>query len=36
MSIRSRLAKALDTTLNIAMDDATTAITFTLHRADAA
>lgn len=29
------LAKALDTTLNIAMDDDATAITFAPHRADA-
>jgi hypothetical protein len=32
----ARLAKALDTTLNIAIDDDVTAITFTPHRADAA
>jgi ribosome-binding protein aMBF1 (putative translation factor) len=36
LPLLARLAKALDTTLNIAMDDDTTAITFTPHQADAA
>ena len=36
LPLLARLAKALDTTLNIAIDDDVTAITFTPHRADAA
>ena len=36
LPLLARLAKALDTTLNIAIDDDATAITFTPHQADAA
>jgi ribosome-binding protein aMBF1 (putative translation factor) len=36
LPLLARLAKALDTTLNIAIDDDATAITFTPHHADAA
>ena len=36
LPLLARLAEALDTTLNIAIDDGDTAITFTPHQADAA
>jgi ribosome-binding protein aMBF1 (putative translation factor) len=36
LPLLARLAKALDTSLDIAIDDDATAITFTPHRADAA
>jgi DNA-binding XRE family transcriptional regulator len=36
LPLLARLAKALDATLNIALDDADTHVTFTAHRHDAA